>query len=37
MAGQHHRSNEHGLGQTLGDGDGQGGLAAAHGITKSRT
>ena len=27
MAGQHHRSNDHELGQTLGDGEGQGGLA----------
>ena len=27
MAGQHHRCNEHELGQTLGDGEGQGGLA----------
>ena len=26
MAGQHHRCNEHELGQTLGDGEGQGGL-----------
>ena len=26
MAGQHHRWNEHELGQTLGDGEGQGGL-----------
>ena len=27
MAGQHHRCNEHELGQTLGDSEGQGGLA----------
>ena len=27
MAGQHHRCNEYELGQTLGDGEGQGGLA----------
>ena len=27
MAGQHHRCNEHELGQTPGDGEGQGGLA----------
>ena len=26
MAGQHHRCNEHELGQTLGDGERQGGL-----------
>ena len=26
MAGWHHRCNEHELGQTLGDGEGQGGL-----------
>ena len=26
MAGQHHQCNEHELGQTLGDGEGQGGL-----------
>ena len=26
MAGQHHRCNEHELGKTPGDGDGQGGL-----------
>ena len=28
-AGWHHRSNEHELGQTLGDGEGQGGLACS--------
>ena len=27
LAGWHHRSNEHELGQTLGDDEGQGGLA----------
>ena len=27
MVGQHHRCNEHELGQTPGDGEGQGGLA----------
>ena len=27
MAGWHHCGNEHKLGQTLGDGEGQGGLA----------
>ena len=27
MAGWHHRCNGHELGQTLGDGEGQGGLA----------
>ena len=27
MAGWHHRCNEYELGQTLGDGEGQGGLA----------
>ena len=27
MAEQHHRCDEHELGQTLGDGEGQGGLA----------
>ena len=27
MAGQYHQCNEHELGQTLGDGEGQGGLA----------
>ena len=27
MAGRHHRCNEHEHGQTLGDGEGQGGLA----------
>ena len=27
MAGRHHQCNGHELGQTLGDGEGQGGLA----------
>ena len=27
MAGRHHRSNEHEFGQTLGDGEREGGLA----------
>ena len=27
MVGQHHQCNGHELGQTLGDGEGQGGLA----------
>ena len=30
MAGWHHRCNGHELGQTLGDGEGQGGLACCH-------
>ena len=29
MAGWHHQCNEHELGQTLGDGEGQGGLACS--------
>ena len=38
MAGRHHQCNEHELGQTLGDGEGQGGLpTAVSGITKSWT
>ena len=38
MAGQHHRYNEHELGQNLGDDKGQGGLAyCVHGVTKSGT
>ena len=37
MAGWHHRCNGHELGQTSGDGDGQGGLAAVHGVTKSQS
>ena len=37
MAGWHHRLDEHGFGWTPGVGDGQGGLAATHGVTKSWT
>ena len=38
MVGWHHRLNGHELGQTLGDGEGQGSLAAAvHGVTKNWT
>ena len=38
MAGWRHRFNEHELGQTLGGGEGQGGLSAAvHGVAKSWT
>ena len=38
MAGWNHRCNGLELGQTLGDGEGQGGLCVAlHGIVKSRT
>ena len=38
MVGWRHRLNGHEFEQTSGDGDGQGGLAAAiHGVTKSRT
>ena len=36
MAGQHHRCNKHELGQTLGDGEGQG-CAAVHKVAKSQT
>ena len=36
--GWHHQCSEHQLGQTLGDGEGQGGLASAvHGVMKSQT
>ena len=36
IAGQHHQCNEHELGQTPGDGKGQGGLTCAvHGVTDS--
>ena len=34
MAGRHHRCNEHELGQTPGDGEGQGGLAAPLGLRR---
>ena len=38
MAGQHHRCNEHELGQTSGDGEGQGVMAfSINGVTKSWT
>ena len=38
MAGWHHWCNEHELGQTLGDGEGQGSLACcSHGLMKSQT
>ena len=37
MVGWHHPLNGYGFGWTLGIGDGQGGLAAVHGITKSWT
>ena len=38
MAGWHHPCNGHELGQSLGDGEGKGGLAAVvHGLTRSWT
>ena len=38
MFGWHHRLHGHGFGQTLGVGDGQGGLACCvHGVAKSQT
>ena len=37
MVGQHHQINGHELSQTLRDTEGQGGLAADHGIAKSWT
>ena len=37
MAGRHHWCNEHELGQTPGDGEGQGGLVRVRGISKSQT
>ena len=38
MSGWHHQLNGHELDQTLGDGDGQGGLRAAiHEVAKSQT
>ena len=38
MSGWHHRLNGHELEQTLGDGDGQGGLrTAVHEVAKSQT
>ena len=33
----HHRLDGHGFGWTLGFGDGQGGLAAVHGVTELDT
>ena len=37
MVGSHHQLNEHDFGQTPGDSEGQGCLAAVHGATKSQT
>ena len=37
MVGWHRQLNGHRFGWTPGVGDGQGGLAAGHGVTKSRT
>ena len=37
MVGWHHRLNGHGFWWTPGVGDGQGGLAWVHGVTKSQT
>ena len=37
MVGWHHPLNGHGFEQALGDGKGQGSLAAVHGVTKSWT
>ena len=37
MAGCHHQLNGHEFERTLGVSDGQGGLAAIHGVAKSRT
>ena len=38
IVGRHHRLNGHEFEQTLGVGDGQGGLGAAvHGVAKSET
>jgi len=38
ISGWHHRCNGHELGQTPGDGEGQGSLCpAVHRVTKSRT
>ena len=36
MAGQHHRCNEHELGQTPGNGEGEGGLACCMGLQRVR-
>ena len=35
MAGWHHQHNEYGIGQTLGDGEGQASDASVHGVAKS--
>ena len=35
MVGWHHHLKRHGLGQILGDGKGQGSLAAVHGVSES--
>ena len=37
MVGWHHQLDGHGFVWTPGVGDGQGGLAAIHGVSKSRT
>ena len=37
MVGWHHRLNGHEFQQALEDGEGQGSMAAVHGVTKSRT
>ena len=37
MGGWHHQLNGHGFGQTPAVGDGQGGLAAVHGVAESDT
>ena len=37
MVGWHYLFNGHGFEQALGVGDGQGGLAEVHGVTKSQT
>ena len=37
MVGWHHQLNGHEFEQALRDGEGQGSLAAAHGVTKSGT
>ena len=37
MVGWHHQLNEHDFEQTPGDSEGQGGLTAVHGATKSQT
>ena len=37
MVEWHHQLNGHEFEQTSGDGEGQGNLAAVHGVSKSRT